>query len=224
MPAVAIGGAILGGAALSSSAAKKASKAATGAANANNALPAEIYDQNKEILNPTITRGDVAGDRLSALLGLGGDEAAANDAFDKYLESTGYQFMRDQGRDAITSTRATQGLLNSGATLKSLEKYGQGVGSQAFGGYLGQLTDLSRQGLSAGSALAGVGTNYANAVGGNNNNAATAIGNGAISNANTWSNALGQLTGVFGQGIGQSSYAAPAAAAPYDPLKVAGFY
>jgi hypothetical protein len=82
---------------------------------------------------------------------------AANDAFQNYLNSTGYQFRLGQGMDAITGNAATKGLLNSGATLKGLNTYGQNMASQEFGNYLNQVGQLAQGGLGAASVLAQAG-------------------------------------------------------------------
>lgn len=85
----------------------------------------------------------------------GGAPADPNAGFQNYLNSTGYQFQLGEGQRAIASSNATKGLLNSGATLKALNKYGQGVASQSFNNYLGQLGDVANRGLTAGNAIGG---------------------------------------------------------------------
>jgi hypothetical protein len=68
---------------------------------------------------------------------------SGNPAFDQYLNSTGYKFQLGQGQQAIASSAAAGGLLNSGATAKALEQYGQNLGSSYFSNYLGQLGSLN---------------------------------------------------------------------------------
>lgn len=68
-----------------------------------------------------------------------------NPAFKNYLNSTGYGFQMQQGTDAITGNAASKGLLNSGATARGLESYGQGLAGQYFNNYLGQLGSLNSQ-------------------------------------------------------------------------------
>lgn len=88
-----------------------------------------------------------------------------NSAFDNYRNSTGYQFRLNQGLDAVNSDYAGSGTLQSGAAMKSLNDYGQGMASQEFGNYLGALGNQQALGLSAASAQAGVGQNFANSLG-----------------------------------------------------------
>lgn len=68
-----------------------------------------------------------------------------NPAFKNYLNSTGYNFQMQQGTDAITGNAASKGLLNSGATARGLETFGQGLAGQYFNNYLGQLGSLNSQ-------------------------------------------------------------------------------
>lgn len=102
-------------------------------------------------------RGGVAMGRIGALLGLGGDQRAAEDAFRSYQGSTGYQFRLGQGMGAIEQSRAAQGLLNSGATAKGLMEYGQGIGSAEFQNYLQALGAVESTGLGAASEVASQG-------------------------------------------------------------------
>lgn len=271
-----------------SKAASQASDATLQASRENAALMREIYGQNKEVLNPFVQRGNVAGDHINALLGLGGTiggqqqggpatmslpqspsmnalsnlppatrqrnygvglsedytlprgtlhpgawntppeqggamnrvpfaqnvpqgggstptqtgggqtaQEAANAAFDIFRNSTGYQFRVNEGQDAMNSGFGASGTLQSGAALKALDDYRQNMASNEFGNYMSYLGNQQGVGLSAGSALAGVGQNYANSMAANNNNAASAIGNAALVKGqnNPFGNALGMIGG-----------------------------
>lgn len=99
-----------------------------------------------------------------ALLGLGGDTAASDAAFQRYLDSSGYQFLLNAGNDAITANQAAAGLLNSGSTLKGITDYAQGLASTKFDNYLSHLTGLSNRGLQAGSTVMSSVNNSNNAL------------------------------------------------------------
>lgn len=117
---------------------------------------------------------------------VGGD---AQNAFGKYLDSTGYQFQLGQGQKAITTSNAAKGLLNSGATLKALNNYGQGMAGNYFNNYLGQVNNVAQQGLTAGAAIGG-----AASQGGANAAQYTAnAGNAAASNTAGGLQAVGSL-------------------------------
>lgn len=92
-------------------------------------------------------------------------QPTAQQAFDTFRNSTGYQFRLGQGLDAVNSGYAGAGTIKSGAAMKGINDYASGMASQEFGNYLNSLGNQQAVGLSAGSALAGVGQNYANSLG-----------------------------------------------------------
>lgn len=186
-----IGGAVLGGSILGSNSANKNAKRAaqTSADNnaANIALQRESRDMALQRLDPYASRGNVAGNAINALLGLGGSEPmtaptapptaasryglgdngqmpyargfgsavfnranlqngnpmlsggtmqttampqqpapqsaqqAQQAAFDRFRNSTGYQFRVAEGQDALNSGFAGSGLVQSGAALRALD-------------------------------------------------------------------------------------------------------
>jgi hypothetical protein len=202
-------GASLVGAALTSSAASKASKRAQSAADANTALAREQYDQSRAQLAPFVDPGGAANARMAAFLGLGGDEAAAHQAFQDFLGSTGYQFQLDQGARALTARKATQGLLNSGSTLKALQDYGQNTARSAYGGYLGQLDTLANRGANAAANLAGAGQAYVRSASDNANNAMTAANQAAATRTSSLNGLLGSALGAYGDWAGANAYQTP---------------
>ena len=108
-------------------------------------------------LNPQVNTGVQANTGLGSLLGVGGDPAAQQAAFNNYKNSTGYQFQLDQGNQAVTDSAASKGLLDSGATGKSLEAYGQNLGNTTFNNYLDQLRGLSNSGTTAAGVIGSAG-------------------------------------------------------------------
>lgn len=145
-------------------------------------------------------------------------QPSAQDAFQTYQNSTGYQFRLNQGMNALASNYRARGVSQSGAADKALLKYGQDYGSNEFGNYLGQLSNQQAVGLSAANALAGVGTNYAGMVGANNQNAADATANAAIAKANANNGLYAGVANAFGNLAGQafgSSYKSQAPTSPH---------
>lgn len=108
-------------------------------------------------LMPNVTTGNNALSSIQDLLGLGGDPAKAEAGFQNYLNSTGHDFRMQEGMKAITGSNAAKGMLNSGATLKALNQYGQNIGSQDFANYLSQVGGLVTAGQNAANTVAGVG-------------------------------------------------------------------
>lgn len=98
-----------------------------------------------------VTNGAGASNQLASLLGLNGSPAQ-NQGFSNWQNSTGYQFGLNQGIQSINGNAATQGLLNSGSTLKALDTYGQNYANTQYGNYTNQLQSL----LGAGNTSAGI--------------------------------------------------------------------
>lgn len=137
--------------------------------------------------NPTQTQfvnnAGSANDAQAQLLGLKPVTSATQNGFQNYLNSTGYNFQLGQGINAINSSAAAKGALNSGGTLKALDTYGQGMAGQYFNNYLGQLGGMSATGQTAlgqtGAAGTAGGTGAVNALA----NAANAQANAASATA-----------------------------------------
>lgn len=258
---------------------------------ANIGLAREIYTGNRQILSPFFERGNVAGNQINALLGLGGSQVqggpqaqtlpgvqpnalsqfqpagqayglgdtpgyrpqngipqasgfaggifnaanalnrneglystqggpqfnpataaaptqsltpqqAANNAFDIFRNSTGYQFRLGEGLDAVGSAYAGIGGLQSGAALRGINEYGQNFASNEFGNYLNALGAQQATGAGAASSLAGVGQNFAGTViGANNANTQNQIA-AQLGRQNPFANALGGIGGILQGGGG----------------------
>jgi hypothetical protein len=200
--AAGIGGAVLGGKS-QKKAAKTAAAAQTANTNANNALQLDIYNRNTANFQPYMQTGTAAMGDLNSLLR--GDSAA----FDKFRDSTNYQFQLGEGLRGVNQGFAGIGALNSGAAMRSLNNYAQGQAGNALGSYTNLLQGQQNLGFGGAQALAGVSNNYGNNVTANNNNAADALSNSALlqgqANANMYGGiggALGGLAGSFASSFG----------------------
>lgn len=216
---VIIGGLGLAGGVIASNNSKKATQQATQAATQanteNNALAREIQGRNEGYLRPFIDRGQPAGTAINALLGLGGDQAAQERAFEGFRGSTGYQFQQDQARRGVTGSFAARGLGQSGAALRALSDRSQGIADSSFGSYVAALQGQQGTGAGAASALAGVGQNFVGQVSSNNNALADTRGNAALAGAANNNALLGQFGQAAGYALGNgafgSSYGRPSA-------------
>lgn len=191
---------------IGSNAAGHASDVAAATAAANNALQEQIYNSNKALETPYINAGNTANTELLGFLGLGGSAEASHAALQTYLNSTGYQFARDSGLEAVTNNKAAAGLLKSGSTLKALDAFGTNIANQYGQQYVGNLQNVVGTGAGAANALSGTGAAYANSVSSNNNNAATVAGNAAIAGANSINGAISNAINAFGAIRGNSSF------------------
>ena len=222
IPAIIGGVGAIGGALISSSASNHASNVAAGAAAQDNALQERTYESNKALIQPAVTRGDAAGDELNGFLGLGGDPAKTRAAFDTYLNSTGYQFDRQQGLDGVNQSAAAAGLYNSGAALKALDAYGTGE-AQKFGqAYAGNLNAVASRGAGAVNALTGAAVNNANQQSTNNTAAAAASASAGLAKAGAINGLIGNALSAYGALRGQSSFGGGGASATYNPFNPGG--
>lgn len=188
MPVAAIGAvAGVGSALLQNRAAGKAASAANRASEQANALQQQQYEQTRSDLSPYLQQGQ------NALAGL---TRLNNGDYSGFQNSPDYQFALQQGLQGVDRSAAARGSLYSGGQQADLTNYAQGMASQQLGQYRNSLMSLANMGASSGSALAGVGQNYAGAVGNNLGNAANATGSAALSQGNNWSQALTGLAGL----------------------------
>lgn len=87
----------------------------------------------------------------------------------------GYQMGLDEGNKQIQSSAAARGGLNSGATLKALQKYGTDYAdARGWQPYINQLQSLSGLAQTAGGQIGSYGQNFASQAGQNAQNAANA--------------------------------------------------
>lgn len=145
--------------------------------------------------------GKKEGRTLGAVTGgqRAGDPAQARQAFDNYLNSSGYQFRLKEGQDAIATSQAAKGMLNSGATLKALSRFGQGIASDEFGKYLGQLSGAAGMGATAEADVLGANRGVASQIAGNINSGGK---DAAEAQTNSRNNAMSIFGDAFGYGSG----------------------
>jgi hypothetical protein len=105
----------------------------------------------KNAFGGMMNSGGGASSALMNMLGLGGGGASM---FDAYRDSSNYDFVRDQGTQAITSNAAAKGLLGSGGTMKALSNYGQQTADSFAGNYMDRLMGVGDQALRAGGLVA----------------------------------------------------------------------
>ena len=179
--------------------------------------------------------GGSALERLMVGLGLGGPESQQQFTA-AYRGLPGYQAGLESGSNAITGNAAARGMLNSGSTLKGLQRYGSDYEDKRSGDYLSRLVGLVGTGQSAtgqavgteGTGLQGQMQTRQTAYGGGMNAAGT-IGQGDIAAANaqaagaqnlfnTVADLGGKALGAFGMpSFGGGGSNAPSYPNPYHP-------
>jgi len=193
-------------------------------------LQREIWEKQQADYKPYLEQGTYGINRLGDLMKKGSGQL--NNPFDTYLKSVGlaggkfntnnpqYQFLQQQGQQALDRNNAASGMGYSGSQLKAAQQFGQGLASQEydkqynranseFGDYYNRLAGLSQGGQQAAGSMANAGSNYASNAGNtfaNLSNAQTGIlgqqanarASGYAANANAISGGLNSLTNLYG--------------------------
>lgn len=192
-----------------------------------------VYNTSRSDLSPYRNIGTNALLALSDQLGIARPAGYenANTGSPQFREDPGYKFAVDEGRKSVDAR--FRGQSRSGAKMKALDEFGQGVADQQYGNWLARLSGLASVGQTAtgqssslgsaftagnNSAAAGLTNNLAN-IGANN---ATAIGNysantgsllqdsaaarasGYVGSSNAWSSALGNTSNNLASLYGMS--------------------
>lgn len=116
----------------------------------------QAYPFIKDSLGGEISNVGAGSSAIRALLGLDGS-GAQNEGFNKFKDSSGYNFIQNEGIRGIEGSQASKGLLNSGSTLKGITQYSSGLASQFLDNYLKQLQGLSATGLGAAGVVSNAG-------------------------------------------------------------------
>lgn len=117
----------------------------------------QAYPMLSTALSGQVSNGAAANNGLSSMLGLGGDPTAQNQAFQNFQNSTGYQFGLNQGSQAVSQNAAVKGTLNSGATAKALDTYGQNYANTQYQNYTNLLTGQQNAGTQAAATIGSTG-------------------------------------------------------------------
>jgi hypothetical protein len=205
--AAVVGGAILGGAYLSSQASKSAARTQADAAARAGDLQYAATQQQIALSEPYRETGTAAMNRLAAMTEPGGEFYAPFSQTD-FKQDPGYAFRLKEGMKALNANAAARGGLISGNALRAATAYGQELGSQeytnAFNRYYAERSNkmdplkfLSGQGQAAAAGQAaniGAGaTNTANLITG----AGNAMAAGQVGSANAYANAIGQGVSMY---------------------------
>ena len=132
----------------------------------------------------------------------GGGFNALNFDYGGFTETPGYEFRVAQGRQAIERSAAARGGLNSGATMKALQGYGQGMAADEYGTYMNRLAAGAGRGQTATNSLAGFGQNFANTGSNTLIGQGNARASGYIGQGNIITNGFNNISRQAGQAMG----------------------
>jgi hypothetical protein len=203
-------GALVANALIGSSAARSAAGTQAEAQQRALDLQALQYQQQRADLQPFVTAGAGAQNRLLDLMGLSKNTGA--EGFGKYTKDfsmsdfeadPGYGFRFSEGQKALERQSAARGGLISGGALKAATRFGQEMGSQeynnAYNRYqtnranqLNPLFNLTASGQASATNQATSAGNYGAQAGQGITNIGGAEAAGTMASANALGNALGQ--------------------------------
>lgn len=186
MVAAAVIGSAVVGAGASAYGSSKAAKASKKGQDQAVAEQRRQYDQTRADYAPWRAAGESALARLTNEMKAGATTA--------YTKSPSYDFRLSEGVKAAERSAAARGRLGSGATMKAVQRYGEGLASADYGDWWNRNAGLAGIGQQATNATAAAGENMANNV----SNAYQAAGNARASAYQGAGNAINQgVSGVL---------------------------
>lgn len=197
----------VGGALISSNAAKKASKSQSSAAKSATQISHDEYLQTREDNAPWRAAGEQALRQLGDLTKEGGD-LTRRFTINDFIKDPGYDFRMSEGAKAIERSAAARGGVLGGATLKALTQYNQNFASNEFNNaysrwnadntnIYNRLAGIAGVGQQANAANQQAGQFYAMNASNNLMGAANASGAAQIAAANQMTNALNTGVNAF---------------------------
>jgi len=156
-------------------------------------------------LQPYSSTGQAANTRLSELLGIGGNAGAAGygDLTTPFTTADlandpGYKFQLQEGTNALANSASARGGYLSGAALKELNNYAQGLASTTFQQAFDRETARKQNLYNQMAGVAGKGLVAANAMGEPLTNIGTANAASTVGKSNIIGGTLANLTSLSG--------------------------
>lgn len=199
LAAATIGASVIGGAS-SIIGGKKAAKAQRKAAEAQQANERYFYDTARADLAPFRETGAAASRQLASEFGLKdaqGTPIAGTGA--GFTASPGYGFRLSEGIKAQERSAASRGLLRSGAAVKAIQRYGEGLASSEYGDYFNRLAGLAGAGQGATGATAAAGGQAAQGISNAIGNAGQARASSYINTASSINQGLNNIFSAYGR-------------------------
>lgn len=172
--------------------------------------------RGRDALSPWTSAGGSALNKISGLLGLGhfvADDAGGyrldnsnfkadqQNELNNFQTSPGYTFRKQEGINALDRSAAAKGLLLSGKQIKGVQGFGDGLASDEYRNYMGDLQGVSGQGLGATESANGT---SAGLVGGGSNalvQGGNALFQGAVARGSGYAQGANALASGIGNGI-----------------------
>ena len=149
-------------------------------------LQREMFNYQKELLDPYRKRGEAALTRLSGALGLEGPAQAQ-----QMLEmDPGYGFRLGEGMKALERMQAARGNMLSGGALKAGQRYAQDYASGEYNNAYNRLANIAGLGQTVGGQLGTAAQQFGTSAGNVMGQEANALAAGRIGRGSAYSGAI----------------------------------
>lgn len=206
-------------------AAKKAGAVQAGAAERTGELAYKQFQETRADLAPWRTIGASALNQYAQMLGVSTPGAPAGEAPDRseFYKSPGYQFRLGEGVKAVERSAAARGSLQSGAAMKAVQRYGEGLAAAEYNPYMDRLAGLAGVGKEAVTQTGVFGAQAAGARGAAGERAGAARASGYLGAAGQYQQGISDVAGFGGYLFGgQSGAPVPLKAPPDVQFNLAG--
>lgn len=130
---------------------------------------------------------------------------ALSDIYSQWRNTPGYQFGLQEGNRSVEASAAARGGLNSGATLKALQRYGTDYADQqGYRPYMNDLSNLFGGGMQAASNIGSAGSNYGSQAGNAFQSAVNARAQSTYASGQAWANGMDNAAGFLGDWYGNT--------------------
>lgn len=161
-----------------------------------------FWSQQSNTTPVTFSTGGAAGGIQPGGAGGGATSAGGAPDYSSFYKSPDYQVAYDEAMQGSDRLAAARGGYRSGGHLADVMRLGSNIGSQYFGNYTNNLMRIAGFGGQANSNLGAQQANTANGVSQNLNAAGQARADSYINQANSRSNTMNGLAGMFGNWYG----------------------
>lgn len=128
-----------------------------------------------------------------------------NDIYGQWRNTPGYQFGLQEGNKSVQASAAARGGLNSGATLKALQKFGTDYADQqGYRPYMNDLSNLFGGAQQAASNIGGAGQSYGSQAGNAYQNAANSRAQSTYASGQAWGQGMDSAAGFLGDWYGNT--------------------
>lgn len=117
--------------------------------------------------------------------------------YEGFKASPGFEYRLQEGLDAIEASAAARGMHRSGGTLTSLQEHAQNEASAEYANHIARLMGMTGIGQQASAQQVAATQNYGQMASNTYAAQGNALAAGAVGSANSWNNAINNMTGLY---------------------------